>query len=658
VCLGSTDGNAETLAAGCAALYSYADSNAPTLVATGDVCASCCVGPQFSNMAVAGGACSVPTVGAGTCMDRDACTARATATGDVYEMRGSPWCDARTEECCVRSPEDVDPLPAQYPGRTPTNGNALSRRAAALAYPRLAAEVEAAGVEWGSKIFLRFLKLEGMLEIWSYRTHEATGPMTLLKSYQVCSVSGDLGPKTVQGDYQGPEGYYMNSLQARTSYHLALAVQYPNARDPVKRHGSKRGGLIRVHGICGSVGCWAMDNIQMEEIYTLVEAAYAWSGQTNVPSIMLPFRMTEAALNYHVGLWSCGVDSRSRCDWTDFWRNDLKPMYDAFELTRQPPTVRISSSAYRTTAVGNPAPSLDPRAHYTCYRSLISFANFTRTMAQRKLNGWEPNEGLVAPSGWWPATGPRDGSYWERRNNAIVQPVAALYHDEENMFHGRIRLLPHVEGESTLVTSLGGAVRLGADDSLVTSVLIDAPVAYVSLGVKDAASGVWSWSANQEVPSGQSELIVARSEMYPTPTATVDEIAIHVEFPTIDPSLIDRIDEVGKSRYNDFHFTLRKQELRFSPIHVCAGIPADPSRYPATAARDANTGDEESSFPVVEVAIAVGVSAFVLCCLAVCVCVGLAVLKRRRRSLPVHKTRSRRQSSAGINQSRRRMTRA
>ena len=77
-----------------------------------------------------------------------------------------------------------------------------------------------------------------------------------------------------------------------------------------------------------SIGCYAMTNPVMEEIYALSERALR-EGQERIPVHVFPFRMTEANL--------AGARGER---WHGFWLN-LKEAYDVFERTRIPPTVRV-----------------------------------------------------------------------------------------------------------------------------------------------------------------------------------------------------------------------------------------------------------------------------------------------------------------------------
>ena len=83
-----------------------------------------------------------------------------------------------------------------------------------------------------------------------------------------------------------------------------------------------------VHGDCVSIGCYAMTDPVIEEIYTIAEAALR-GGQPFFRVHAFPFRMTDANMNRHEG-----------SKWIRFWRN-LKQGYDHFETHRRPPDVSV-----------------------------------------------------------------------------------------------------------------------------------------------------------------------------------------------------------------------------------------------------------------------------------------------------------------------------
>ena len=55
-------------------------------------------------------------------------------------------------------------------------------------------------------------------------------------------------------------------MKPNSNYHLAFNLGYPNAYDNAQR---RTGEFLMVHGKCKSVGCYAMTDALIEEIYAL-----------------------------------------------------------------------------------------------------------------------------------------------------------------------------------------------------------------------------------------------------------------------------------------------------------------------------------------------------------------------------------------------------
>ena len=140
---------------------------------------------------------------------------------------------------------------------------------------------------FGRPVFLRIVKETRVLEL---RVQEK-GKWRLLKVYPIQAMSGKLGPKTAEGDRQAPEGFYATTrelLNPRSKFHLAFNIGYPNAYD---REKGRTGSFIMVHGGDRSIGCFAMGDPAIEEIYTMVHQALQ-AGQKDVPIQIYPFEMT------------------------------------------------------------------------------------------------------------------------------------------------------------------------------------------------------------------------------------------------------------------------------------------------------------------------------------------------------------------------------
>lgn len=192
----------------------------------------------------------------------------------------------------------------------------------------------------GQEAFVRIFKKEGELELWLRKGDR----LALYKTYPVCKWSGHLGPKMREGDYQSPEGFYSVSakqLHPKSKYYRAFNVGFPNALD--KQLGYT-GGALMVHGDCQSVGCFAMTDRGIDEIYNFVAAAIG-AGQKEVPVHIFPFRLTETQLARETGAGLLAFASSGQEQYAPFWRN-LKEGYDLFEKTGEPPAAYACNGKY------------------------------------------------------------------------------------------------------------------------------------------------------------------------------------------------------------------------------------------------------------------------------------------------------------------------
>lgn len=186
-------------------------------------------------------------------------------------------------------------------------------------------------IQPGDRLFIRILKAEDKLELWY---SDGVQPFDKYKTYTICTYSGGLGPKKAEGDGKSPEGFYSTNkglLNPNSRYHLSFNIGYPNAYD---RENGYTGSFIMVHGGCASIGCYAMTDPIIEDIYGLVEQALN-SGQKSIPVHIFPFAMTDKNLKQHRELPEY-----------PFWQM-LKPGYDYFEKHRQIPKIDVKDKQYR-----------------------------------------------------------------------------------------------------------------------------------------------------------------------------------------------------------------------------------------------------------------------------------------------------------------------
>jgi murein L,D-transpeptidase YafK len=136
------------------------------------------------------------------------------------------------------------------------------------------------------QILLRAFKRETMLEVWVSSTDAQN--YTLLKSFRICSSSGQLGPKRRYGDSQVPERFYeIDHFNPESAYYLSLHVSYPNASGRVLASHSNPGGDIFVHGNCVTIGCLPITDDGIKQVYWLAVSAKQ-SGQAHIPIWIFP----------------------------------------------------------------------------------------------------------------------------------------------------------------------------------------------------------------------------------------------------------------------------------------------------------------------------------------------------------------------------------
>ena len=187
----------------------------------------------------------------------------------------------------------------------------------------------ARGVKLGVPVYIRIFKLESELELWV----EKGGRFERFATYPICLWSGRLGPKLKEGDRQAPEGFYTvdsEQLNPNSKMHRSFSLGFPNVFD---RAHERTGSFLMVHGGCASIGCFAVTDPAVDEIWRMVTAALD-RGQARFPVHVFPFRMTDRNLKFRKGY-----------RWHGFWA-DLKKGYDLFEPSRIPPAVSVCNGRY------------------------------------------------------------------------------------------------------------------------------------------------------------------------------------------------------------------------------------------------------------------------------------------------------------------------
>ncbi|HRP90780.1 MAG TPA: hypothetical protein PKX92_12175 [Edaphocola sp.] len=191
---------------------------------------------------------------------------------------------------------------------------------------KLNEEFKKKGLDYNnSEVFLRSFKALNEMEIWVKNNNADT--FTLFKKYNVCALSGVLGPKRAEGDRQVPEGFYfITDFNPKSDFYLSMFVNYPNYSDLIFGNPVKPGGDIYIHGGCFTIGCLPMTDDIIQEIYVICLNARL-HGQTNIPVHIFPTRLDRAGLNY------LGKEFKNDVTKQKFWVN-IKPAYDYFEATK------------------------------------------------------------------------------------------------------------------------------------------------------------------------------------------------------------------------------------------------------------------------------------------------------------------------------------
>lgn len=133
----------------------------------------------------------------------------------------------------------------------------------------------------------------------------STGAWRLLRTYTITAASGGPGPKLREGDRQVPEGVYaVESLHPNSRFHLALRVAYPSEADRAQARLDGRdhrtlGGDIMIHGGAGSIGCVAMGDEAIEEVFVLS----AMVGVERVRLLMCPSGTPEKEITSKTPAW-------------------------------------------------------------------------------------------------------------------------------------------------------------------------------------------------------------------------------------------------------------------------------------------------------------------------------------------------------------------
>ena len=180
-----------------------------------------------------------------------------------------------------------------------------SSRAAFLPY------LHQAGLDYPpAHLAILVFKADHRLEVWA----RDEGPWHYLRAYPILGESGKSGPKLHSGDKQVPEGVYrVVNFNPQSHYDLSMELNYPNSFDrqcALNDHRRNLGDDIFIHGSTKSVGCIAIGNKAINELFPL---AY-YVGRRHVEVIIAPddLRMHSVFMAPHHLRWLPQLYARIR----------------------------------------------------------------------------------------------------------------------------------------------------------------------------------------------------------------------------------------------------------------------------------------------------------------------------------------------------------
>ncbi|MBU3714732.1 MAG: hypothetical protein FGM46_07260 [Ferruginibacter sp.] len=185
-----------------------------------------------------------------------------------------------------------------------------------------------------SAIYIRSFKYDRQLEVWAMDS-TSTG-YKLFKTYKVCMQSGTTGPKRMEGDFQVPEGFYhINDFNPNSSYHLSLGINYPNSSDLILSDSLRPGSAIYIHGSCVSVGCIAINDDQIEELFVLASNARI-QGQEFIPVHVFPVRYTnKKSLDYL-------MNAIKNSKYLQVFNQNIHQVFEYFESKKRLPIILVN----------------------------------------------------------------------------------------------------------------------------------------------------------------------------------------------------------------------------------------------------------------------------------------------------------------------------
>ena len=209
------------------------------------------------------------------------------------------------------------------------NSNRLPTKATKNLPPELLALLQQKKMPIHSPILVRVFKEEAELEVWK---QDSTGRSRFSRPIRFVGGRAILGRSCGRATVRlrGVLSSYARANESHSNYYLAINIGYPNNFDKAN---NRDGSLIMIYGDCWSVGCHAMTDEQISEIYALARESFLGARQSFQVQAY-PFRLTPANLARH-------RNNRNLA----FWKM-LKIGNDHFEATHLEPKVDVCNRLY------------------------------------------------------------------------------------------------------------------------------------------------------------------------------------------------------------------------------------------------------------------------------------------------------------------------
>jgi len=138
--------------------------------------------------------------------------------------------------------------------------------------PELKRFFKEAHVEYPPRdIAMLAFKKEQHMELWA---KDESKRWKFIHRYPLTANSGRLGPKLKENDRQIPEGIYrLTMFNPYSAMHLSMQINYPNyfdRRQALRDGRTRLGGDIFLHGKNLSVGCLAIGDHAIDQVFLLV----------------------------------------------------------------------------------------------------------------------------------------------------------------------------------------------------------------------------------------------------------------------------------------------------------------------------------------------------------------------------------------------------